>query len=90
VLDTYFIIRDLFNVGESGTVEGDIDLGTGSPQLEVWATMTAAGGDLTLFQYYPQNLTDSSVGLDWQFYTESIDDPFRSLDAAIAPGATKL
>ena len=83
-------IRDLFSVGESGTVEGDIDLGTGSPQLEVWATMTAEGDDLTLFQYYAENLTGSSVSLDWQFYAQNIDDPFRSLGAMIAPGATML
>jgi len=52
--------------------------------------MTAEGDDLTLFQYYAENLTGSSVSLDWQFYAQNIDDPFRSLGAMIAPGATML
>ena len=89
-------IRDLFSVGESGTVEGDVDLGTSTdinhytPQIEVWATMTDEGGDLTLYQYWAADLSNYAANLNWQAYSQDIDDPIASLKAALNPGDTTL
>jgi hypothetical protein len=79
-------IRDLFSVGESGEVDGAIDLGTGTPQVEVEAKFTAESGDLTLFQYFAINNSDEDVSLDWQGYTSVRSDPYSSMSTDLDPG----
>ena len=83
-------IRDLFSVGQTGEVDGNIDLGSGSPEIMVWATFTKEGGDLTLYQYYAQDLSSYDVSLDWQGYTADIHDPYSSTMASLDPGQTML